>query len=447
MHGAPRSITDVSFDWPSLERIVQTLTLQAGYNTTLVLIGTTLLGVAAGTVGAFALLRKRSLMGDALSHASLPGIAGAFIFAAAFGLAGKSLLVLLTGAAITGVLAVVTVQLMVRHTRLTEDAAIGVVLSVFFGAGVVLLSYIQNMSTGDQAGIATFIYGQTAAMNARDAMLMGAVAIAAVAGAALLLKEFALVCFDEDFAAVQGWPVSFIDLLMMALIVLVIVVGLQAVGLILVVAMLIIPAAAARFWTDKLGRMTTVAACIGGVSGYLGAGASALFPRLPTGSVIVLIAGLLFVISMALAPKRGVAANVIRAIRVKLKVASDHMLVDTLQLESKGVDDSTVSARGRMQERAWSRPNASVIRTWLAWRGLLKRTAGSMALTPAGETRARQILRTRRLWELYLVTFADVAPSHVDWSADLVEHVLPRQLVDELEAALDGDTALKSAPA
>lgn len=446
MHSPRPTITDVSIEWPSVSEIVQTLTFQAGYNTSIVLAGTTLLGVAAGIIGAFALLRKRSLMGDALSHASLPGIALAFIIAAALGFSGKSLAILLPGAAITGVLAILAMQFMIRQTRLPEDAAIGVALSVFFGAGVVLLSYVQTMSTGDQAGLATFIYGQTAAMNVRDTALMGAIAIAAILAAGILLKEFALVCFDEDFAAVQGWPVTFIDLLMMTLVVLVTVVGLQAVGLILVVALLIIPPAAARFWTERLGRMIIISGVIGGASGYFGSAASALLPRLPAGSVIVLAAGLVFFFSMALAPRRGVLANLLRAVRLRLKIARDHMLLEIQDVSSERKADWRRALNDIRARRNWSRLTGWIVLSSLTRRGLARTTKEGVELTDDGILAAKRVARTRRLWERYLIRYADVAPSHVDWSADVVEHVLSPDLVAELESILQReDEAFKNA--
>ncbi len=440
MHRAQTSITDVSIEWPSVQDVFQTMTFQAGYNTSVVLAGTTLLGVAAGIVGAFALLRKRALMGDALSHATLPGIAMAFIVATLFGVAGKSLLILLPGAAITGVLAIVATQFIIRQTRLSEDTAIGVSLSVFFGAGVVLLSYVQNMSSGDQAGLATFIYGQTAAMNVRDVFLMGTIALIAIIAAVALLKEFALVCFDEDFAAVQGWPVTFIDLVMMTLVVLVTVVGLQAVGLILVVAMLIIPPAAARFWTERLGRMTIIAGIIGGASGYIGASASALLPRLPAGSVIVLAAGVVFFLSLTFAPRRGVVANLSRAARLRLKIAQDHMLLEILHKDlqhSEATEGASVSIGSIRKRRSWSLIEATLIAYSLQRRGLLRKSGNAVSLTEEGQDAATRVARTRRLWEQYLVQYADVAPSHVDWSADLVEHVLSPEMVTRLERSLE----------
>jgi len=281
----------VSEPLPTLVEVWETLTLRAGFNTNTVILGTTMLGLAAGVIGVFALLRKRSLVTDALSHATLPGIALAYLAALALGVSGRSLPVLLAGAATSGVLGVLGIQAILRYTRLREDAAIGIVLSVFFGAGVVGMSYIQANAPTQAAGLDAFIYGQTAAMLPRDAALMAGIAALALLASLLLLKEFAVVCFNDSFARATGWPVSAIDLLMMAMVVLVTVAGLQAVGLILVVAMLIIPAVAARLWTDRLWILVLLAGGIGALSGYAGAAVSALLPNKPAGSVIVLTAG------------------------------------------------------------------------------------------------------------------------------------------------------------
>lgn len=437
MHAA-QSITDVAMHWPTLDELLRTLTLRAGFNAAVVVIGTTLLGLAAGVVGTFALLRRRALMGDALAHAALPGVAIAFLVAVAFGIAGKNLAVLLPGAAITGVLGVLAVQFIVRNTRLTEDTAIGAVLSVFFGAGVVLLSVVQASPAGDQAGLATFIYGQTAAMTVADATLMGAVALIAALAASLLFKEFALVCFDDAFARVQGRPVSVIDLLMMSLVVLVTVAGLHAVGLILVVALLIIPAAAARFWTERLWRMTVIAGAIGAISGYLGAVTSALMPRMPAGAVIVLASGVVFLVSMFLAPARGVLASAIRSTRLRMKIARDHLLLTMLRM-GDGNPNVAITLDTLARARGWSELHTRAIAWSLARSRLAGTHNGALTLSSAGLDAARRVARTRALWESYLTRYADVAPSHVDYSADLIEHVLPPDLVRELEAALDAD--------
>ena len=435
-----QSITDVSVEWPSAGELWRTLTLQAGYNTTLVLVGATLLGIAAGVIGAFALLRKRALMGDALAHCTLPGIGAAFLGVSAFGMVGKSLLVLLPGAAVTGVLGILAVQALARHTRLRDDAAIAVVLSTFFGAGIVLMSAIQSLSIGTQGGLDTFIYGQTAAMSATDATVIASAALATILAVTLLLKEFAIVCFDEEFAAVQGWPVHRIDLLMMSLVVAVTVIGLQAVGLILIVAMLIIPPAAARFWSDRLWVVVALAGALGGLSGYAGASASALLPRMPAGAVIVLTAGVVFAVSMLAAPRHGLIGEGFRLARLRLVITRDHLLRsmhEALELEVgdpslAGAIPGEAIARRRRRGRMWLGVTTGMAR--LA--GLLERTPEGFVLTARGRREAIRVTRSHRLWEQYLITYADVAPSHVDFSADYAEHALSPEITRELEAAL-----------
>lgn len=452
------SITDVTDTWPAWSEVLETLTLRAGWNTTVVIVGTTLLGLAAGVVGVFALLRKRSLMADALSHATLPGIGLAFLAAAALGLEGRSLPVLLSGATISGVAGVLCIQGLLRYTRLREDAAIGIVLSVFFGAGVVVLSWIQRNAPSRAAGLNTFIYGQTAAMSAADAWLMAGIAATAILLCVGLLKEFAIVCFNDAFARVDGWPVTRIDLLMMALVVVVTVAGLQAVGLLLVVAMLIIPAVAARFWTERLSRLVLLAGVIGAGCGYLGTSMSALLPRKPAGAVIVLTAGVVFLLSMLLAPARGVIATTIRRERLRLRIAGEHVL-EAAHDHGAGADvDANANANanadadaGAVPARLSARELARLIevRGWPGWfrwlvltslrhGGRIRLEAGEVLLTPHGVRDGARVSRNHQLWEEYLVHHADIAPSHVDWSVDQVEHVLSEELVARLEQTLAG---------
>lgn len=436
----PATIADITDRWPDATTVVETLTLRAGFNTNMVIAGTTLLGLAAGVVGVFALLRKRSLMTDALSHATLPGIAFAFLAATALGATGRTLPVLLLGAAVTGVLGILCVQGILRHTRLREDAAIGIVLSVFFGVGIVALSYIQANAPAGSAGLNSFIYGQAATMQPGDVLLMGGIAAAAVLATAVFLKEFSLVCFNDAFAKVDGWPVSFIDVLMMAMVVLVTVAGLQAVGLILVVALLIIPPVAARFWTDRLVPLLLIAALFGAASGYLGSVISALLPRKPAGSVIVLTAGVFFVVSLICAPARGVVAAGLRRARLKLLIAGEDILESAYE-RSLGVDASRVVARGDIDRtaglHAWPMGLRRLVTGRLRRKGLLvPRPDGSWRLTDRGFAEGARVSRNHALWEQYLVSYADVAPSHVDWSVDQVEHVLSPALIAELEHRL-----------
>ncbi|MEX2218106.1 MAG: iron chelate uptake ABC transporter family permease subunit [Phycisphaerales bacterium] len=434
-----QSITDVSIEWPSLGEIARALTFRAGHNTTVVIFSALLLGVASGMIGSFALLRKRAMMSDALAHCTLPGIALAFLAFTWLGREGRSLPVLLGGAAITGILGVLAVQAIIRHSRLREDAAIGAVLSVFFGAGVVLLSYIQGLSVGNQGGLQHFILGQTAAMQTHDAQLIGACAVGVLVILLLLFKEFRVVCFDDRFARVAGVPVGLMDLAMMALVVVVTVIGLQAVGLVLIVALLIIPAAAARFWTERLTVMVWLAGVLGGLAGYLGAAASSLLPRLPAGAVIVLTAGAIFLFSLLFAPRRGVLAAGARLARLRLHVATDHLLRTMYEeAERAGADPTAARIPGRALARAhgWSPLAAGALTRLLHLRGLVRAASGAVSLTPRGLREAARLTRNHRLWEEYLVTHAEFAASHVDHTADLVEHILAGDLVQRLEAAL-----------
>lgn len=438
-----KTITDVSISIPTLNEIISVLTFQAGFNTVLVVFGTTLLGLAAGIVGTFALLRKRALVSDALAHATLPGLGVAFLISTSLGLSSRSLPFLLLGATVSGVAGVLTIHLLARYTRLGEDTAIGAVLSVFFGLGIVLLSIIQASGTGRGGGLQHFIYGQTAAMNSFDATLMAVVAALAILTAVIFLKEFRLVCFDPEFARQDGWPVGFIDLLLMSLIVIVTVVGLQSVGLILSVALIIVPAASARFWTERLSVMVVISAILGALSGYFGASASALLERLPAGSVIVITAGVLFCISLIFAPCRGVLASAFRLVKLRLRIASEHLLRQAYEaFERTSAQYLKLSSLRSHRERPalyrW------LIPYWLESKGLVTRSKDAVTLSPQGLEEALKVTRRHRLWEEYLISYAHLEKSHVDWSADEVEHFLSSDIVEKLESDLKAKGRLPS---
>ncbi len=437
----PRTITDTSFSLPDAKTLARALLLK-DYNTRVVVIGTSLLGMAAGIIGCFAYLRKRAMLGDSLSHATLPGIAFAFLI-----VGDKHLGWLLLGATVTGVLGVLAVMAMRTVPRIKEDAAIGLVLSVFFGAGMVLLSVVQQSGTGNEAGLQSFIYGQAAAMLKRDAAIIAISAGVVVTTSLLAFKQFRLVCFDKAFASAQGMNVFLVDLTMMALVVLTVVVGLQAVGLILIVALLIIPAAAARFWTDSLVNMMILAAVFGTVSGWLGSTVSALAPRLPAGAMIVIVTGVLFVASMFLAPRRGVLASVIRRWLVARRVAQQHLLRAMAEFEELRGTGALVALSALRGCRSWSSVRLRRLVASARRRGWLVRdTASEVRLTPSGRVEARRVLRNHRLWETYLIRYADIAPSHVDRDADEIEHVLSDDVVLELELALAQEARIPPSP-
>ncbi len=434
----PASITDVSVQLPGLGELIDVLLLRAGFNSKLVLTGTTFLGIAAGVVGAFTLLRKRALMGDALAHSTLPGLVMAYIITAMLGFQDKNLAYLLLGATISGVLGVMTVQVLSRYTRLQEDTSIGAVLSVFFGIGIVLLSIVQSMQSTGAAGLNHFIYGQTAAMRISDAYLIISVALLVSLSAFFLSKEFSLISFDPDFAVVQGWSVNRIDLIMMTLVTLVTVIGLQSVGIILVISLLIIPASAARFWTERLSVMIILSAFIGGLSGYIGAAASTLLPRLPAGAVIVLMSGTIFCISFLLAPKRGVIVGLYRLAGLKIRVTRDHLyrdIYETYEKNNLGFEALlSLNKIPYIRQATFLKLNLYVLILKLF--KIVRISENQISFTEKGLKEAKKLIRNHRLWEQYIFEYGAVSTSHVDYSADFAEHVLSSDIIEKIEVNL-----------
>lgn len=292
--------------------LLEALTFQLGYNATLVTLGAILLGIASGVTGTFLFLRKRALVSDAIAHATLPGVGVAFIVMTTFGLDGRWLPGLLVGSALSAFLGLVCVQWLVTRTRLTEDAAIGAVLSVFFAFGIVLLTVIQTLPSGGQAGLEGFLLGSTAGMILEDATLIAIGGAIVVALVIIFRRPMTLLAFDPNYAEARGMPSGRIDLIMMGLVLGVTVVGLKIVGLIMIVALLIIPSVTARLWSDRVEHVVLIAGLLGGLSAWLGAALSATAPDLPTGPLIVLTAFFLFVISMLLAPARGLVSSFVR---------------------------------------------------------------------------------------------------------------------------------------
>lgn len=280
--------------------LMNVLSLFMDPNVQWILLGCMLLGLSSGVVGSFAYLRKQSLMGDALSHAALPGVCIAFMLTGA-----KSMAFLLLGAAIAGIIATFGIGYMTRYTRIKQDGALAITLSVFFGIGIVLLTRIQHSGAGNQSGLDTFLFGQAAAMVLSDVIIMGVISVVLIGICTLLFKEFKLLSFDQGFARGLGYPTVFLEQLVMFLIVVAVVVGIQAVGVVLMAALLITPAVSARYWTEKLGVMVIIAALFGALSGVFGTLISASGNNLPTGPLIVLAATVIFIISVIAAPRRG----------------------------------------------------------------------------------------------------------------------------------------------
>ncbi len=297
------------------------------YTLRTVALGASLIGMVAGALGAFAFLRQQSLLGDAISHAALPGIVTAFLLTRS-----KSPAVLLTGAIVAGILAALAVNQIIHHTRLKQDSALGLTLSVFFGFGMMLLTYTQRLPDARQAGLSKYLFGQAATLLESDVILMAILGGIAILLLILFWKEFKLLSFDSDFAHSMGLPTRQLDLLLTILTVTAIVIGLQAVGVILMSAMIVAPASAARQWTDRLGRMVALSAGFGALAGLIGTLISATTLGLSTGPTIVLTAGAIVLISFLFSPRRGLIASSILRLRQSRQIQADTVLLALYQM-------------------------------------------------------------------------------------------------------------------
>lgn len=406
----------------------------ADSNVRWVMLGSALLGASGGVLGCFAFLRRRALLGDALAHAALPGICLAFLL-----FQSRDPLLLLLGAVASGLLGTGAIRLITQESRVKEDSAIAIVLSVFFGLGIVLLTLIQRSGNAAQAGLDKFLFGQAAALVDSDVQILAGLSTILLVAVFLLYKEFKIVSFDEAFGATMGLRVRVIDAILMLLIVLGVCIGLSAVGVVLMAAMLVTPPAAARFWTDRLSRMLLLSALFGAASGVLGTIISALAPRMPTGPWMVSSATVIFAISLLLAPRRGILARALLFRSNRRRRAEENLLTTLYRL---GEADGAMGALRPLEDLAGRRSvrlsEARRVLRRLERDGLTLAGAGSDAwrLTPPGEERARRVIRLHRLWEIYLTERLHLAQDHVHDDAEEIEHFITPELEAELETIL-----------
>ncbi|WP_246170349.1 metal ABC transporter permease [Pseudonocardia hierapolitana] len=343
------------------------------YTDAVVIAGALVLGITSGVLGAFAVLRRRSLVGDAVAHATLPGVCVAFLVAGMKDVPG-----LLLGAAIAGLVAALLMVGIERASRIRPDAAIGVVLSGFFAFGVVLLTHLSNSSDADQAGLENYLFGQAAGLLERDVAVMAGLAASALLVVGVLRRALTTTLFDPAYAGAIGLPVRALETVMTALLVVAVVIGVRVVGAILMVAMLVVPTVTARQLADRFPRVLVLAGLIGAAVGVTGA-LTATRGQLPTGPVVVLTGFTVAVAALLLAPGRGVLWQARRLAARRRTVRRDAVLTQP---------DAPVSG---LRDR--------LVRAGLRRRGLL---AADGTLTAAGRAAAAETAERRALWTAWL---------------------------------------------
>jgi manganese/zinc/iron transport system permease protein len=399
-----------------------------------VLIGSALFAAGSALVGTFALLRRRALVGDAISHAVLPGICVAYLVQGS-----KEPLGLLVGAFITGALSLAAVDYLARRTRIREDAALALVLSVAFGIGIVLLSGIQQSGSGTQSGLDRFLFGKAAALTDADLYTFGALAVVLTLAVVLLRKEFTLLAFDPIQARVLGLPTRALEAVLSGLIVLAVVLGVQAVGVVLMAGMLFAPAAAARYWSHRVGSILILAAIFGMLSGVGGTYLSLTAAGMPTGPWMIVSIAAIVLLSMALAPERGLLPRAYARYRRQRTMNEENILKTLYLLNETSPEHASAFAEADLRQR-----NAPLARIRMQWalhrlqhRQHITRHGTGWQLTDAGALRARRLVRLHRLWEVYLTQRLRLAPDHVHDDAETIEHLLTPELELELARILD----------
>jgi len=360
-----------------IELIAKDYTLQ------LVSLGSMLLGIISGVLGSFAVIKKQSLLGDAVSHAALPGICLAFII-----IGTKKTEVLLLGALISGLLATFIITSIVKYSKIKFDSALALVLSVFFGGGLVLMTYIQKLPNANQAGLDKFIYGQASTLLERDVRIMFILGVVLIPVVILFWKEFKIATFDEAFAESVGFSTGRINMLILFMIVIAIIIGLQTVGVILMSAMLIAPAVAARQWTDRLSIMVLLSALFGAISGVTGTIVSSLVSNLPTGPTIVLIISGIVLLSLIFAPNRGLFRRILKNSKGYRLIYEDIVLVNIYDLhfkrgeDSKNIDFENIKASLNMKEK--SNRKLEKLLASLNYRGLVNKEYNMWSINDKG---------------------------------------------------------------
>ncbi len=384
-------------------------------------------------MGCFTFVKKKSLVGDVIAHAVLPGICISFLVSGS-----KNPFLLIIGAFISGWMSIIVMDAIIRNTKIKEDAATGLSLSVFFGIGILLMTYIQHSGNASQSGLDTFLFGKAAALVGEDLIAFSLIAGIILVVVFLFYKEFKLISFDPLFAKVTGLPIRRLEILLTSITVLAVVTGIQAVGVVLMAAMLITPAAAARFWTNELYKMLILASLFGAISGILGAFISFSAPSMPTGPWMVMVLSIIALFSFFLAPSKGIIIRQLRRVRIQGQLLEENLLKAFYKIGEKSGDHyQLLATKDLLLSRNFSSSQLAKGLKRLQLHGYLTRKDNLWKLSVEGHEKGKRTIRLHRLWELYLTKYLRIAPDHVHEDADTIEHVITPELETRLEKLLD----------
>ncbi len=399
-------------------------------------LGACLAGLTCGSIGSFITLRRMALFADMLGHAVLPGVAAGFILAGS-----KSTPALLLGSLAAGLLAAALTRAITSHSRIKDDASLGITLSLFYAIGIWLLSWITRASpelSSEASGLNHYLFGNPAVIHTVDLVFLASAAVVILAVLALFFKELTASIFDPSFTSSIGLPQRLFDGLLLVLLTLVIVVSLKILGVILVAALLVIPPATAYLLTDKLQRMVLLSAVLGALAGFGGVYLDFVL-AIGVGPAIVCLSFLGLMAAFLGSPRHGVLGRYLLHKRLALKTLRENLLTSAWRIGEQGGELAAIPIQDLASERgetpSFTRQLARRMKG-SGW-GRLEQENDNLVLTESGRERARALMRGHRLWEIFLQREASLAPDHVHAGAEEIEHFLDAETLRELEDLLD----------
>ena len=396
-----------------------------------VLIGAMLLGVNAGVLGCFAFLKRRALIGDTLAHAALPGVTTAFLITGS-----RAPLVVIIGAMLSSSLGLWCVHFLEANTKIKEDSALAMVLSFFFAIGIFQLTIIQKIPTAAQAGLDKILFGQAASLVPSDLSVLSILSVLILICVVALLDRFRMVLFDQQFAQVIGVRVWIYQGILSFLVMLSVVIGIQLVGVVLMAALMITPAAAARYWTNRFSLMLIIAGVCGALAGVFGTVVSGLAPRMPTGPWMVVAVTVIFFLSAICARERGLVPRLLRQRALGRRIAKENIVRTLFKLHESDPGRSIVLSELLHFRQLPFAGLEKIVRS-LEQDGLISRGAAGVVLSESGLTLGRKITRRHRLWELYLTKHTAISSDHAHYDAEEIEHMLTPELEAQLAEEMD----------
>lgn len=402
-------------------------------------LGSMLMCLSSALCGVLLFVRKRTLLGETLSHAAYPGVGLMVVVCGYFSLDAQLPFLILAGAFVSSLLGFIAVDRLEKRVRVAPDSALTAVLALFFGVGVVLASCAQSSYPRLLRQVQAYLYGQTATMTDGHIALYAVLTLVIVTFIVLFYKKILILCFDRQFAYSAQIAGRALDMASFCVVVLALVIGLRCIGVVLMSAMLIAPPAAARQFTTRLSWMFVISALFGALSAFLGSFfsfmASSKGISVPTGPLIVLFSGAIALLALFFAPKRGLVVRSLRIVRFKNSCLRENVLKALWRRSQQG--EFGVSAKGMAAMLGIKRPYLSLLIRRLKKSQALEKRGKLYYLSPKGMKSGAHIVRLHRLWELYLVHSLGLKIERVHASAEEMEHILTPQLEKQLTELLD----------